>query len=615
MPLPFPSTRAAAATLVALWLLPTDAAAQNFVAVTDSTNPIIAVTAAGSYTGAAWVDVDDDGLLDFFVVRRRPIFRNLGNGNFEIMSGALNGQGAQLGTTWSDYDNDGDIDCFMSGSVTATQGSLLYRNDGGFSFTKITTGDIGNSLDNAGWGCAWADIDNDSYTDLVIAAANGFGGVNHVNRLFYNNADGTFSSIDTTVVTDSLDAHTIPTWSDYDQDGDVDLFIGSGEISQLDPDNLFRNMTTEIGGGGWGFERITTAPIATDLVDGQVWNWIDIDNDGDLDGFLTNYNFAKTSNLYRNDGGTYVGMTESEVGTIVSETGAALANVWGDFDNDGDLDCFVTNDGAGKNDYFSNDGDGTFTQDLASAVVQENGPHYGTTIADYDNDGDLDLYVHGTTATKRLYRNDLANGFAWLNVKLVGGGAGASNISAIGAKVRALATIDGSPIWQLREVSAQNSFNSMNMLNVHFGLKNATVVDSLVIEWPAGGVETYTDVPVNLFLRLTEGTDPTGAAAVSTSSRISWLRQNSPNPFRPQTTIGFDVPSVGNVSLRIFDTAGRLVRTLVDEPRPAGSYGELWDGRSESGRPVAAGVYFYRLRAVGPNGRGIEESRRMTLLK
>jgi len=613
-----PRSALVAASATALTLLfAAGSPAQNFVAVTDSTNPILTVTAAGTYTGAAWVDVDDDGLLDFFVVRRAPIFRNLGNGNFELVPGAVTGQGQQLGPTWSDYDNDGDIDLFMSGNrAPATgQGSALYRNDGSFSFTRITDGPFSDAPNLAGWGAAWADFDNDSYTDIVVAAANGFGGVSHPNRLLHNQQDGSFVLVDTTVVTDSLDAHTVATWSDYDDDGDVDLFIGSGEVAQLSPDNLFRNMTQEIGGGGWGFERITTAPIATDLVDGQVWNWIDYDNDGDLDAYLTNYTFAKTNDLYRNDGGTFVTMTSGDVGDIVNTPSSALANIWGDFDNDGDLDCFVTNDGAQTSHYWVNDGDGTFTRDLSSPTVVENGPHYGACYADYDNDGDLDLYVHGNTLTKRLYRNDLANGNAWLNVKLVGAGAGFSNVSALGAKVKAKATIGGSAVWQRREVSAMNSFNAMNMLNVHFGLGDASVIDSLVVEWPAGSVETYTDVPVNLFLVLREGADPTGAPDVAARSTTSWLRQNSPNPSRPGTTIGFGVPSAGNVSLRIFDTAGRLVRTLVNEPRPAGRYAESWDGRDAAGRPVAAGVYLYRLVAAGEGGRSVDETKKMTLLR
>jgi hypothetical protein len=154
----------------------------------------------------------------------------------------------------------------------------------------------------------------------------------------------------------------------------------------------------------------------------------------------------------------------------------------------------------------------------------------------------------------------------------------------------------------------------MNMLNVHFGLGDATAVDSLVIEWPAGGVDVYTDVPANLFLVLEEGSNPTDAPDLAARPAVSCLRQNAPNPFRPSTSIGFSVPSAGDVRLRIFDAAGRLVRTLVDEPRTVGRWAEAWDGRDTAGRPVAAGVYLYRLEASGEGGR-VDETRKMTLLR
>src|SRR5262245_26056409 len=110
-----------ASTLVATLAAP--AFAQNFVAVQDSTNPIVAATAAGAYTGAAWVDVDGDGLLDLSIVRKAPIYHNLGNGNFALATLALPGQNTTLGMTWADYDNDGDPDCFFSGSNVLSSGS------------------------------------------------------------------------------------------------------------------------------------------------------------------------------------------------------------------------------------------------------------------------------------------------------------------------------------------------------------------------------------------------------------------------------------------------------------------------------------------------------------
>ncbi len=598
------------------------ARAQDFVAVPDSANPIVAATVTGAYTGCAWVDADVDGLLDLFIARKATMYRNLGGWDFAAMNASVPAQGQALGTTWADADNDGDLDVFLAGTVFLTNGSNYYRNDGDFTFTKITGGDIGDAVFNSGWGCAFGDVDNDAYADLVVAAANGFGGVTHTNRLLLNDGDGSFTNDVSTPITDLLDAHTVPVWSDYDMDGDVDLFIGSGEVSQLSPDNLFRNLFVE--NGSFGFERITTGPIATDLADGQNWNWIDYDNDGDLDAYLTNYNTPLPNFFYRNDGGAYVRMTEAEVGPIAGgTTTAGLANLWGDFDNDGDLDCLVTNDGGAPCDYYINDGDGTFTKDAGSAVATSGGPHYGATAGDVDRDGDLDLYVQGTTATKRLYRNDIANGNSWLEIALVGAGAPTgSNRSALGARVRAVATVGGSPVAQLREVSAQNSFNSMSMLDVHLGFGDAAVIDTLEVAWPAGGVETFVNVAVDQWLTIVEGESTSGAPAAGAPSQGLLLRPNRPNPFSSETQIEFELPRASHARLVVHDVAGRTVRTLLDGELGGGRHSVRWDAKDGAGRAVASGVYFVKLVEVDGSGReraggaaGGAATRRVTLAR
>jgi len=581
--------------------------AQPFTKITDPNNPIAADPGStNSYAGASWIDYNGDGLLDLFVNRQSTLYKGVGGGNFTRVLLAIPDQGGSFGNTWADVDNDGDPDCFVSGG--SGRGSFLYRNDGNDQFVKVRDGAIGDSLTNSGWGSAWGDYDNDGFVDLVIAAPFNFAGILHGNRLLHNNGDGLFTLVDTSIVEDGLEPFTVPAWSDYDLDGDIDMFIGSGPANgSLAPDFLYENNLASSGSAT--FDRIMTDPIATDPVDGQIWNWIDYDNDGDLDAFLTNYNASVPNNLYRRDGETFERMTEGQVGSIVSDHSLSLTNLWADFDNDGDLDCFVTNDSNPADWYYVNNGDGTFTKIDTLAITASIGAHYGATAGDYDNDGDLDLYVSGTTASKGLYRNDLPAGRHWIRITCTGaGGATGSNLSALGARVRAKATIYGLPVWQMREVSAQNSFNSQNMLDVHFGLGDAGMIDSLEIRWPSGLVEVLTAILPDDRYTATEGSGfVTGIhdSPGTVPERIA-LGQNYPNPFNPSTTIPFDVHERGHVRLTVYDLIGRQVATVVDGVFDSGSYRVPFSLPGGS----STGVYVYRLSI---NGTAV--SKRMMLLK
>ena len=589
---------------------------QNFVKITDPSNPIVsdAGSIAGSYAGATWVDFDNDGLLDLFINRQNnsafPLYRNLGNGNFQrVTPNPITFPGSSIGNSWADFDNDGNIDLFITGD--SPRGSFLYKNNGNGTFSKITSGAIGDSLGNSGWACAWGDYNKDGYTDLIITYPDGFlNPPSHPNRLFLNNGKGTFTRIDTSSVSNSLAPFTVPIWSDYDLDADLDLFIGSGPIGFAAPDYLYKNNLTETSVPF--FSRITTNPIATDSIDGQQWSWIDYDNDGDLDGFVTNWGLDIKNRLYKNNNGTYERMTPVTAGDIVADAGEFLANTWGDFDNDGDLDCYVTLDGAEPGPspkYYNNNGNGTFTRVTNIPIVTNAGPNYGATSGDYDNDGDLDLFVSGTTNSKGLYRNDLANGNKWINIKCLGSGSpNGSNKSGIGVKVRIKAVINGNPVWQIREVSAQNSFDCHNMLNVHFGLSNTVVIDSLIIAWPSGIHDVYTNVVPNKFYIANEGQNitPIGIIQVSTHVPDSYaLGQNYPNPFNPTTKIRFNITVLSYVSLTIYDITGREAAVPVKEELKAGEYEVEWNASGFS-----SGIYLYTIHAGE-----YSETRKMVLIK
>ena len=482
-----------ATATIALALIAGPAMSQTFTRLTDAANPIVTDTGAPGFAGASWIDADQDGLVDLFV-GERGLYRNLGGGAFTRI--LVPNNTANLGNSWADADNDGDADLMVASGVNGARGSRFWRNDGA-TFTQITSGVIGDSLGNVGWSCAWGDYDADGFVDLVIAQAQGFTG-SGPNRLLRNQGNGTFVRDLTTDVTVGTAPYTVPSWSDFDLDGDLDLSIGAGPVNgSLGPDFFYRNLRIE--GGAPLLDRITTGILATELRDGQVVNWIDYDNDRDLDCYITNYQ-NRANSLYRNDGGTFVRMTGATAGPIVTDIGVNLASVWNDYDNDGDLDCFLGRSGGFPCRYYRNEGNGLFTSQSMGALTSA--PVATAVAADYDRDGDVDLYLSAAGASKGLYRNDTANGSHWLEVKLVGT---TSNRSAIGARIRVLATIGGRTVWQMREVSAQNSFNGHSEFTLHVGLGDATQVHELHVDWPRGLREQMMNPPIDRCLTFVEG--------------------------------------------------------------------------------------------------------------
>ena len=162
------------------------------------------------------------------------------------------------------------------------------------------------------------------------------------------------------------------------------------------------------------------------------------------------------------------------------------------------MDLFLCRYGL-DNLLYRNNGDGTFTPITSGSLVHDSGNSYHAGWGDYDNDGFLDLFVVNDQQNNFLYRNN-GNSNQWLKVKLIGT---VSNRSAIGAKVRVKAKIRGKEMWQLREISNGSGFGG-TMLIAHFGLGDATNIDTVRIEWPSGTVQDFHDVPSKQFLTIME---------------------------------------------------------------------------------------------------------------
>lgn len=452
------------------------------------------VSDGGQSRGACLVDYDGDGWDDAYFCNSAGgaeanfLYHNNGDGTFaRILGDSIVGfaQNSDC-SAWGDYDNDGDIDAFIATWVN--QPNRLYRNNGDGTFVRIVAGAIVNTNTYSDY-ASWVDVNRDGILDLFVGR--GFSVLN--NQLFFGNGDGTFEEVTSgDIVTDAFRTHGCA-WGDYDNDGDPDLFVANADNQN---NNLYRN------NGDSTFTKIVTGAIVNDGGISLRATWGDYDNDDYLDLYVTNGS-GQNNFLYHNDSGA--GFTRITTGAIVTDGGASQTPIWADFDNDADLDLFVTNGfgtAADVNFLYWNNGDGTFTKETTDPIVVETGWALGASYADIDHDGDLDVLIGkglGGNEDNALFLNN-GNGNSWMSVQCQGE---RSNRSAIGARVRAWATINGTPRWQMRELTSPTSFGQ-NGLTAWFGLADATTVDSLVVSWPSGITTVLTGVPVNQRLTVLE---------------------------------------------------------------------------------------------------------------
>lgn len=462
----------------------------------------------------AWGDCDGDGLLDVY---NGNLYVNSGNGTFGLFTEPAGIDVAGGSGMWGDYDNDGNLDLFV-----ARNNDQLYRGLGDCTFENVTAAsgiDDTQSFDS-GEGqvdqpaptpsAAWLDANGDGWLDLYQANFMNFStGDSAVDKLWMNQGDGTFvdGTADMGLNQGGGRAGRGAHPADWDNDGDMDIFVSNYRLHQnwawQNDGESFAGIQNDSVLGGYRNAGGGTASYYGHTI-GSVWG--DVDNDGDLDLFAANlahprfYGFSDKSMFLRNElmeTGT-VDWTDLrwEAGMLYQETDSSP--ILFDFDNDGWLDVMYTAVYSARPSYlYRNNGDWTFSMvSYPAGTWIWNG--WGIAAADYDNDGDMDIYGG------KVLRNDSGATGGWVNVEAVGNGGGETNVSAIGARI--YVTTDAGT--QMREVTSGVGVGNQMPLRQHVGLGAATSAE-VRVEFPVSGtVITVSGVATGTRLRIFEdGTD------------------------------------------------------------------------------------------------------------
>jgi hypothetical protein len=454
--------------------------------------------------GGSWIDFDNDGDQDLFIVNNgssnqllQNMFSETDSVWFKDITETAMGydKSSSVSSTWGDVNNDGYIDAFIV-NQNYTEPKMLFLNNGDGTFRKLEDSVIKSQLRYSNT-ANLVDLNRDGWLDLFIGNTYHNELTNNNNQMFINRGNLTFENYQdqNQSLTSSLYNHSV-SWFDVDNDFDLDVFVSSYGM-----DVLLINYD-----GQFLWPSGDTLWFQTS-VNCQTNSAGDFDNDGDVDifsghgGWYWSFINDPKNVLYENKNGK---LTPFQDSSLIADNTNYFSSSWGDYDNDGDLDLLGTSF-YGVTNLWTNQLQETGTVSFKKVDFGATAGYImggrGCSFADYDNDGDLDIFVDGSQYENHLFENVIGTKNNWINMKCIGT---KSNASAIGTRVKLKATINKKPCWQLQEISSQTGYSGQNSMNVEFGLGNAIIIDSIQVFWPSGIYWDTTGVAINQFMEIIE---------------------------------------------------------------------------------------------------------------
>ena len=485
-------------------------------------------------SGAGFFDYDNDGWMDIYLINGSSLsgespdplpvnhlYRNEGDGTFTNVTEktGTGDAGYGMGLSAADYDNDGDTDLY----VTNFGPNTLYRNEGDGTFTDVTE-KTGTGDERWASSCGFLDYDGDGDLDLFVANYVIYsldddilckkGKIRSycdpdvydpIGDILYRNDGDTFTNV-TAETGITLEGRGLGVaFQDYDEDGDTDIYVSNDGTMNF----LYENR-----GGGFsevGLQAGTRYNKNGRAEAGMGVDFGDFDNDGQQDIVVGNFSF-ETNTLYHNLGhGQFVDASDRLGIGEVSYMPLSFGMKFLDFDNDGHLDIFAAN-GHVLDNIAEVDSAHSYAQ-VNQMLRNENGKRFvdvsktlgpdfvtknvgrGLALADYDNDGDLDLLISTEADRPYLLRNDGGNQRHWLLIHLTG----AVQKDALGARV--IVTANGKR--QIKQRQSGSSYLATHDPRLHFGLDQATRAN-VEIHWPGGQVQKLENVEADQILRITQ---------------------------------------------------------------------------------------------------------------